>query len=183
MLIHVEGRPVPQGSMTASYNRKEGVAHVHHVQGTALAVWRASIREECKRRGYTDPPVTPVSVKITFAMPRPREHMVLQRGRYVVKASYLWRVPTSPPDLDKLIRGVLDALTGMAYHDDSQVVEVYARKVYASGEPYAIIEVTDSRSTDQYTQDALGLGETKEADPSEGQGSLWSMRGEGGNER
>jgi len=181
--IYVEGRPVPQGSMTASYNRKLGVAHVHHVQGTALAQWRASIREACKRKGYTDPPVTPVRVRITFAMPRPKEHMVLRGGRYVVRASYIWRVPTSPPDIDKLIRGVLDALTGMMYHDDSQVVEVHARKVYASGDPYAVIEVSDAAAGEKFTQDALGLGETEASDPSEGQGHLWSMRDGGSDER
>ena len=183
MLIRVEGRPVPQGSMTASYNRKQGVAHVHHVQGTALAVWRASIREACKRKGYTDPPVTPVRVKLTFAMPRPKEHLVLRGGRYTVRASYLWRVPTSPPDIDKLIRGVLDALTGMMYHDDSQVVEVHARKVYASGEPYAIIECVEARQSEKFTQDGFGLGENEASDPSAGQVDLWAVRESGGNER
>ena len=39
--------------------------------------------------------------------------------------------PTVPPDLDKLIRAVLDSLSGIAYIDDSQVVEIIARKSYA----------------------------------------------------
>jgi Holliday junction resolvase RusA-like endonuclease len=38
--------------------------------------------------------------------------------------------PTVPPDLDKLIRAVLDGLTAIAYVDDSQVVEIYAKKIY-----------------------------------------------------
>lgn len=34
------------------------------------------------------------------------------------------------PDLDKLARMACDALTGAAWHDDAQVVEMVARKVY-----------------------------------------------------
>jgi Holliday junction resolvase RusA-like endonuclease len=33
--------------------------------------------------------------------------------------------------LDKLIRAVLDALTGIAYIDDGQVVEITASKIYS----------------------------------------------------
>lgn len=38
---------------------------------------------------------------------------------------------TTRPDLDKLVRAVGDALTGILYEDDSQVVLVRARKQYA----------------------------------------------------
>jgi Holliday junction resolvase RusA-like endonuclease len=42
------------------------------------------------------------------------------------------------PDLDKLVRGVLDALTTLCYVDDSQVVKLDAEKVWRS---YTVIEV------------------------------------------
>jgi Holliday junction resolvase RusA-like endonuclease len=35
------------------------------------------------------------------------------------------------PDLDKLIRAILDALTGVVWRDDGQVVDIVASKVYA----------------------------------------------------
>lgn len=38
--------------------------------------------------------------------------------------------PTVRPDIDKLLRAVLDALTNVAYQDDSQVVSVTTAKVY-----------------------------------------------------
>ena len=41
-------------------------------------------------------------------------------------------LPTVPPDLDKLIRAVLDALTGIAYQDDAQVVELLTSKKYGA---------------------------------------------------
>jgi len=40
--------------------------------------------------------------------------------------------PTVKPDIDKTLRAVLDALTGIAYDDDSQVVSVAASKMYGA---------------------------------------------------
>ena len=37
----------------------------------------------------------------------------------------------SKPDVDNLIKSIKDALNGIAYKDDSQVVQVFARKQYA----------------------------------------------------
>ena len=62
----------------------------------------------------------PVSVRITFLMPRPK----------TVKR----HMPTVPPDIDKLCRAVLDALTDAGvWVDDSQVVDLGATKIYTSG--------------------------------------------------
>jgi len=36
------------------------------------------------------------------------------------------------PDLDNLAKGVLDSLNGLAYHDDSQIVELQVRKYHAA---------------------------------------------------
>jgi crossover junction endodeoxyribonuclease RusA len=42
--------------------------------------------------------------------------------------------PTVRPDADKLLRAVLDALTGVAYADDSQVVYAAIMKAYGPSE-------------------------------------------------
>ena len=105
------GAPVPQGSMKVINGR------VLHSQGSALAVWRSSIAWAAKQAGakLTDAPIT---ITMVFIMPR---------GKTVKRA-----LPTVAPDLDKLVRGVLDALTGVAYLDDAQVVSIHAHKVYGS---------------------------------------------------
>ena len=51
--------------------------------------------------------------------------------------------PTVAPDLDKLVRGVLDSLTACAYLDDSQVIDIKAKKVY-SDIPGVDIEISDA---------------------------------------
>jgi crossover junction endodeoxyribonuclease RusA len=38
--------------------------------------------------------------------------------------------PSVAPDLDKLVRAVLDGLTAIAYRDDGQVVRLTAAKQY-----------------------------------------------------
>lgn len=65
-----------------------------------------------------------VEVRFTFLKPasvtRKRTHVVVR------------------PDADKCLRSTLDALTGILYVDDSQVVEIVARKQYGERESVAI---------------------------------------------
>lgn len=107
--FRVEGQPIPQGSMKV-FN-----GHVVHSQGSALAVWRSAISYSARKAGAF-PKKDAMTITMAFIMQKPK----------TVKRDY----PTVPPDLDKLIRAVLDALTAVAYVDDSQVCEIYATKGY-----------------------------------------------------
>lgn len=110
MEFFAAGQPVPQGSM------KVINGHVIHSRGSALAVWRATIALAAKDAGIPKREEGAVALTMTFTLPRPK----------TVKREH----PTVPPDLDKLVRSVLDALTGVAYRDDSQVTGIYAAKRY-----------------------------------------------------
>lgn len=48
--------------------------------------------------------------------------------------------PAVKPDIDNVIKAVLDALNGLAYNDDNQVIKVKAEKHYAE-EPFVAVEV------------------------------------------
>jgi crossover junction endodeoxyribonuclease RusA len=76
----------------------------------------------------------PVALAVTFYLPRPKT-----LPRYV---SHHVRLP----DLDKLLRCIGDALTGVLFDDDKQIVDVHARKVYAGADaaPHATITVRDA---------------------------------------
>jgi Holliday junction resolvase RusA-like endonuclease len=162
MLIefHVNGHPVPQGSMTAV---KAGAGYVtmRHTQGGALAVWRASIRLAC---GDTEPTREAVSLAMNFRLKRPKAHLGLQGGKVYVKPQYLYDVPASTPDLDKLIRAVMDALTGSLYLDDRQVAQIVARKVYSKIEGLDVKAETYSR-----------LEQNEETSYPQGQGNMRSL--------
>ena len=73
-----------------------------------------------------------VSVRCDFIMPRPKNHFsVSKKTPGMLKEQYRAMEPTKKPDLDKLIRCVLDALTGVVYLDDNQVTVVSGQKYYA----------------------------------------------------
>jgi crossover junction endodeoxyribonuclease RusA len=107
--FRVDGQPIPQGSM------KVINGHIIHSQGSALAAWRSAIALSAKAAGAR-PTHEAVSMTLVFIMNKPRTVTRLD--------------PTVPPDLDKLVRAALDALTAIAYKDDSQVIEIRAVKVY-----------------------------------------------------
>jgi Holliday junction resolvase RusA-like endonuclease len=62
-----------------------------------------------------------VRITVVFHLPRPKKYQ-----KAGLPVAHLTR-----PDLDKLTRGVLDALTGVLWQDDAQVVELVAAKLYA----------------------------------------------------
>jgi Holliday junction resolvase RusA-like endonuclease len=89
--------------------------HVIHSRGEALILWRTMIGLEARKVGAFPVP-NPVEMTIDFRLPKPK----------TVKRD----LPYVAPDLDKLIRAVLDALTGVAYVDDGQVVSITSTKTY-----------------------------------------------------
>jgi crossover junction endodeoxyribonuclease RusA len=72
----------------------------------------------------------PVLVRLLFLLPRLKT---------VVR-----KYPTGKRegDVDKLLRAILDAMTGVAYADDSQVVDAHARKEYTDGETGVWVHVS-----------------------------------------
>jgi crossover junction endodeoxyribonuclease RusA len=121
----VVGVPEKQGSMRA-FAGKNGRAFIRQgdsaKQRTKLEDWRHAVAEGGRKAlGDTPGPTEegPVTVAVSFLLPKP-------------KSAPKWkRWPTAKPDLDKLIRAVFDALTGVLFKDDSQVVSVTASKAYA----------------------------------------------------
>jgi crossover junction endodeoxyribonuclease RusA len=117
----VAGKAVPQGSL------KFINGHAIHMRANDLAVWRATIAN-CARHAQVSKAEEGVEINVTFHMARPK----------TVKR----KEPHKRPDIDKLARAVLDALTGVAYNDDEQVVKLTASKEYSDIEG-AWIKITD----------------------------------------
>jgi crossover junction endodeoxyribonuclease RusA len=173
--------PIPQGSVTA-VPRKAGEPSVRYSNKEALTHWRNMIRTKARRQG-AEPHVGPMVVTCVFGMPRPKSHLHLRGGRYVIRPEYISAVPDVVPDIDKLIRAVLDSLTGVCYLDDKQVVSVHARKEYGDvttiGVDVARRQIATEEAT-AWTQDAFGLGETETTDIAEGQLPMPYLRPTGG---
>lgn len=50
-------------------------------------------------------------------------------------------LPTKKPDIDNIVKCILDALNGVAYHDDTQVARLVMTKAYAES-PRVEIEIS-----------------------------------------
>lgn len=115
--VFVPGTPVPQGSAKAF--SVAGRVRVMHSNGARLNPWRADIAVAVDRAiggAVVFPNDEPVALSLAFVMPRTKGERKDTRPH------------TRRPDCDKLQRGVIDALQGLVYADDSQVVEIHAHK-------------------------------------------------------
>jgi crossover junction endodeoxyribonuclease RusA len=108
--------------------------------------WRQDVRfAALEERPPNWDMATPMRLDLVFWFPRPASHYGTRNGISYLKAN----APIEPVsarigDIDKLQRAVFDALTGVAYLDDRQVVEGKARKAYLMGPdaaPYAHITI------------------------------------------
>lgn len=83
-----------------------------------------------------------MSVRCEFRFARPKSHHGAKGLKQTAPAHPTTR---NLGDTDKLVRACLDALTGLAYDDDSQVVEAAGIKRWCEpGEPEgAVVTVSD----------------------------------------
>jgi Holliday junction resolvase RusA-like endonuclease len=137
--FEVKGTPVPQGSPQVFRNKNTDKVYVTHQKGTALREWRDAIAEQAQRH-MVEPTMGAVTLRFDFTFPRPA-------GHYGKKGNLLPSAPaekTTKPDIDKLIRAAMDALTGVVYRDDAQVtwVATIKRFTVGSGQPHGGVHVT-----------------------------------------
>lgn len=113
--LFVPGAPVPQGSK--SYKGKNRAGRAILVESAiGLHPWRERIAWAAHEYGWR-PADGPFAVDCEFVLPRPVRTPKSRTPPAIKK-----------PDGDKLLRAVLDALTGVAWVDDSQVTDARARK-------------------------------------------------------
>ena len=125
--LDVYGRPTPQGSKRVFNGR------IVEAQSANLKKWRAAIEEACQPYANQNIHLGPIRLEVDFFLERPKTIKVKDRP-----------LPIVPPDLDKLLRGVGDGIgqSGVIWGDDSQIVEISARKFYADDrETGAIIRI------------------------------------------
>lgn len=129
----VHDLPAPQGSKKGYYNKHIG--RVQLVESSAkVKPWREAVKQAALDALTEQQPAYPrdwpMSVTITFTLPRPKGHYRTGRNAHLLRDSAPI-APASKPDLDKLVRSTLDALTAAGvYVDDSQVVELHVAKGY-----------------------------------------------------
>lgn len=120
----VAGQAVPQGSL-----RRGGGRSLRASNADVLYPWREHVAHAARDVMRDEPIMTgSVQIVVAFSLQRPTSHYttkgVLSRGAPIHA--------TNKPDVDKLARAVLDALTGVVYLDDKQIVDLRAAKRWTS---------------------------------------------------
>lgn len=129
--LWVPGVPAPQGSKRYLGRSKAGKVRMMESSKRA-APWRADVRAKAEAiMDGLEPSPHAIVISARFIFTRPKDHYGTGRNAGVLKERAP-RAPIVPPDLDKLERAVLDALTGIAYHDDKQVVAMNTAKEYGN---------------------------------------------------
>ncbi len=112
--LFVPGTAAPQGS-------KRHVGNGRMIEScAAVGPWRERVALAAHGHGFTVR-TGAVAVTLEFVQPRP-----------VATPKKCTPPAIKRPDLDKLTRAVLDALTGIAFADDAQVTHICARKRLAA---------------------------------------------------
>ena len=126
----VEGLPAPQGS-------KRHVGGGRMVESSKkVGPWRADV-ELAARRAMIGTFTGPVAVTITFLMPMPKS-----RPARVRAAGTAWS--SVRPDIDKLARSTLDALTASTIiSDDARVARLRVEKIECSTTSGATITIQE----------------------------------------
>lgn len=119
----VPGTPIPQGSKSARVIIVKGGmprASIYDDNAKVLKPWREAVTAAARVAHWGLPQVQgPVVVELEFRFERPKS----------VKREY----PTVKPDLDKLMRAVLDGVTDSGlWKDDAQVIKALPSKAYAA---------------------------------------------------
>jgi Holliday junction resolvase RusA-like endonuclease len=130
----VLGEPAPAGSKRAFMNKHTGRISVTDASKRSKP-WQAEVKSaaiEAIDAVPLDGLLTgPLTVEFTFFKPRPKNHYGSGKNSGVLKLSAP-EFPTTRPDALKLARAVEDALSGVVYRDDAQIVTETLRKRYGS---------------------------------------------------
>jgi Holliday junction resolvase RusA-like endonuclease len=116
----IDGRCPTKGSTKSFLNPKTGKV-VTMADNRSLKQWTTDARWQARAAKVPmiyKPHGVCIDVRVEFVKPKTAKQTA----------------PTVRPDADKLLRAVLDALTGVAYADDSQVVYAAIMKAYGPSE-------------------------------------------------
>jgi crossover junction endodeoxyribonuclease RusA len=125
----VLGTPRSQGSMKSMLHRRTKQI-ITMASSPKMKPWRQEISWAALRaRGPGEPAGRNVAIRLeaSFFFAKPKSSKLNEK--------------TSAPDIDKLLRCCLDAMTGIIYEDDSQIVEIHCFKGF--GQPRVEVRVSE----------------------------------------
>ena len=132
----VDGKP--QGKQRPRFSR---------ISKTVYTPTKTAKYEKQIAKAYTDaggkciPADCYVSVSVSAFFPIPKSYSKKKREDCLERILR----PDKKPDMDNILKVVLDALNKVAYEDDKQVVELIGRKYYTESDGYLWISVREAK--------------------------------------
>lgn len=138
MPVKFEVLGVPVGKGRPRFSTQGGFVRAITPEKTANYETLVRLSYQQKYAGCTFEKNVPLMADITALFPIPKSASKKLQAKMLSGAVR----PTKKPDCDNIIKAVLDALNGVAYYDDSQVVKICIRKRYDTN-PRTIIEIIE----------------------------------------
>lgn len=134
-------QPRPRAVMAGKHARVHELTHVKQADGTrrphAIVAFKATCRMAAQA-AYSGPPADEaLALHATFVLPRPKSK--------IWKTRPMERYPhVGKPDLDNLVKGLKDALSGILWRDDGLVCGESLWKFVAAGDeqPHVVVMIS-----------------------------------------
>jgi Holliday junction resolvase RusA-like endonuclease len=117
----------PKGKGRPRFSVYAGHVHTRTPEDTVVYenLIRTEYKYQCGQFKFTDDIPLELRVYVFKSIPK----SISQKKRQLMIDGEIR--PTTKPDFDNITKAVCDALNGVAYHDDSQIVDSMTRKFYA----------------------------------------------------
>ena len=134
--IEITGHPVPKGRGRAVVNKYTGKPIIHTPKKTRK--WEDDARMVARAEMGTNPPwIGPIRLSVVAEIAFPGGW---PKWKLEALEEGLIR-HTTRPDLDNIIKTAKDAMNGILWKDDCQVIEISAMKFYGE-RPRVMLQVT-----------------------------------------
>ena len=128
----------PQGKGRPRFTARYGRAYVHTPEKTVIYEnhIKAEYARQCKGQRFADDSQLAMRIAAYYAIPKSTSN----KRRQQMLAGIIR--PTKKPDADNVLKAIADALNGLAYRDDAQIIAAVIEKHY-SEEPKVEIEINN----------------------------------------
>ena len=145
-MIHFKYTGDPVGKGRPRITRKG--THVHTYTPEKTRMFEDAIRLEMMASTCEKMPVyeagIPLKAEVVMAIKVPSSYSKKKKERCLSGEI----LPTKKPDVDNVLKAIFDALSGFAFVDDSQVIEIVAEKIY-SETPFVDVTITQKDKAEQ----------------------------------
>lgn len=115
----------PYPKRTAQFTMRGGFGRA--IKNKKTADFESNLKQMCANQYKSAALTGPLAVKVAFYLTKPKS----------VKREY----PAVKPDVDNLLKSTFDAMNGLLWKDDCQIVSLEASKRYSSGEGFIVMEI------------------------------------------